>query len=372
MALSGTGQFRPDNSAKSISQNHVSGINRLVGLSIVIEGRSVPFFKHFSLEQHAGGHHCFRLVLAHDTLGGAEDHNLESANGFLGRRITVVLRYRGTPESPERAFVGVVTGVGYSQEGGGLGNIVLTGYSPTILLDGAPHTQSFGGGQAVNMGIIAREVLEQGLGTQRFDVRVDAADFSQIPYYTQHNETHYNYFCRMADAYGEQFYYDGEVVHFGKMPPQNDPVQLIYGSNVSDIRVEINAIHTKPEFYGYNSSRDAKLTSGATPVEHKGDLAKTAYSHNINIFKTKSLQAAPIRAQTDLDVENSQRSAAGSAGVEVFTVWGSTSIPFLYPGCVCDLEMRKPDSSRTSYFTRGHGDGCLARSGRGGALPGHL
>ena len=86
----------------------------------------------------------------------------------------------------------------------------------------------------------------------------------------------------MAEAYGEQFYYDGEVLHFGKLPPQNQPLKLIYGSNVSDIRVELNAVHTKPEFYGYNSSQNAKLTSGATPIKHKSDLAKTAYNHNQN------------------------------------------------------------------------------------------
>jgi hypothetical protein len=30
----------------------------------------------------------------------------------------------------------------------------------------------------------------------------------------------------MAEAYGEQFYYDGEVLHFGKLPPQEKPVNL--------------------------------------------------------------------------------------------------------------------------------------------------
>jgi type VI secretion system secreted protein VgrG len=52
--------------------------------------------------------------------------------------------------------------VGFSQENMSLGNIVLTGYSPTILLDGAPHIQSFGGNQPVNVGIIAEEVIQAG------------------------------------------------------------------------------------------------------------------------------------------------------------------------------------------------------------------
>lgn len=53
--------------------------------------------------------------------------------------------YKDIASSPERIFVGVITQVGFSQDSHSLGNIVLKGYSPTILLDAAPHTQSFEG-----------------------------------------------------------------------------------------------------------------------------------------------------------------------------------------------------------------------------------
>ena len=345
--------FKPDNSANSISASQLFGINRLVKLNIVIEGKVITHYKHFTLSQNSSKHHEFELVLAHDTLGNQEDHNLESSHGFLGKRITIVQKYKDIPDSPERTFVGVITSVGFSQEKGGLPNIVLTGFSPTILLDAAPTIQSFGGENPVSLGIIASQLIKEGLGSSKYDVRVDANDYSEIPFSVQYNETHYNYLARMAEAYGEQFYYDGEVLHFGKLPPQNPPIKLIYGSNVSDIRVELKAVHTKPEFYGYNSSQNSKLTSGETPIQHKSDLAKTAYSQNQSgIFTTRSLQVAPMKAGTDKDVVNSQESTAGSKAVEVFTVTGNISIPFLYPGCVADLEMRKPDSNQTSYFTR--------------------
>ncbi len=74
----------------------------------------------------------------------------------------------------------------------------ISGYSPTILLDGAPHIQSFGGDQPVNMGIIAEEVIKQGLDKSRFDIRIDTNDYSQIIYSSQYDETHYNYLARMG------------------------------------------------------------------------------------------------------------------------------------------------------------------------------
>ena len=344
--------FRPSQNADGISENQHSGINRLVKLSLVVEGKIIKFYKHFKLKQSATHHHEFSLTLAHDALGDRQTHTLEEANKFLGKRLTAVISYKDIENSPERNFVGIITKVGFSQEKMSLGNIVLSGYSPTILLDGAPHVQSFGGSQPVNMGIIAEEVIRQGVDKSRFDIRIDTNDYSQIIYSSQYDETHYNYLARMAEAYGEQFYYDGEVLHFGKLPPQNKPIQLTYGSNVNDIKVELKAVHTKPEFYGYNSSRNEKLTSGSTPVNHVSDLAKTAYEHNDKIYKTPALQVAPIKASTHLDVEYSQKSASGSEAVNVFSLSGNTTVPFLHPGCVADVQMRKPDSNETSYFTR--------------------
>jgi len=344
--------FRPSQNADGVSENHHAGINRLVKLSVVIEGKVIRYYKHFKLKQSAKRHHEFTLTLAHDALGDRQTHTLEEANKFLGKRLTAVISYKDIEDSPERTFVGVITGVGFSQEKMSLGNIVLSGYSPTILLDGAPHIQSFGGGQPVNMGIIAEEVIKQGIDKSRFDVRIDTNDYSQIIYSSQYDETHYNYLARMAEAYGEQFYYDGEVLHFGKLPAQNKPITLTYGSSANDIKVELKAVHTKPQFYGYNSNKNEKLTSGETPVQHVSDLAKTAYSLNDKIYKTPALQVAPIKATTHLDIEYSQKSASGSEAVNVFSVSGNTTVPFLHPGCIVDILMRKIDTNESDYFTK--------------------
>ncbi len=339
--------------ADKISVNYVPGINRVVKLDIVIEGKSVRHFKHFRLQQSARRHHHFELILAHDSLGAAQNHNLEEARQFLGKRITVVFKYKDYEnESPERTFVGVITKAAFSQEKMSLGNIVLKGESPTILMDSAPHTQSFGGAQSVNTGIIADKIIKDALGSSKFDFRIDPQNKSYINYSSQYNETHYNFLARTAEAYGEQFYYDGEILHFGKLPPSEKPVRLIYGSNVSDVQVELKAVHTKPEYFGYNSSSHTKMEGSENNIRHLGEIPAKAYELNNNIFKTRSLSPAPVNPNMFMDVDDSQKSAAGSAAVEVFTVSGNTTVPFLYPGCCADIEMRKPDTNETSYFTK--------------------
>ena len=336
-----------------ISKNHILGINRVVKLDVVIEGRIIKHFKHFRLQQSIRKHHNFELILAHESLGKVQNHDLEEAQKFLGKRLTVVFKYKDAEgESPERTFVGIITQVAFSQEKMSLGNIVLKGKSPTILMDSAPHTQSFGGTQSVNTSIIADRIAKETLGSGKFDYKINARNKSYINYSAQYKETHYNYLARLAETYGEQFYYDGETLHFGELPPREKPIELIYGSNVSDVCIGMKALHTKPEFFGYNSGKNEKSLSSTASIRHLGELAAKAYELNDGIFKTRSLNPSPVNANMSLNVDDAQKSAAGSAAVEVFSVSGNTTIPFLYPGCVADIEMRKPDSNQTSYFTR--------------------
>ncbi|WP_454045066.1 type VI secretion system Vgr family protein [Chryseobacterium sp. Marseille-Q8038] len=337
--------------AQAIPENAISGINRVVKLDIHVEGKQIKHFKHFRLKQKVSNHHKFEMVLAHDALGDPENHNLENAQTFLGKRITVVFKYKDVDQSPERNFVGVITQVGFSQEKGSLGNIVLKGYSPTILLDAAPHIQSFGGSQPISLNSIANEVIKEALDQGKFDFRVDA-QHGNISYSCQYEETHFNYLSRIAEAYGEQFFYDGEILHFGKLPPQEKPIKLVYGSNLSDVKIKMKAQHVKPTFYGYNSSKDEKFIGSNSKITHTSDIAKRAYEISERTFQTPSLRVAPIKAISFMDIDASQKGTAGSKAAEVLVTSGKTSLPFLYPGCISDIEMRKPDSNETTFFTK--------------------
>jgi len=337
--------------ATAIPTSQILGINRVVKLEIIIEGKIIQHFKHFTLNQSALKHHNFSLILAHDTLGNAENHNLEEAQNFLGKRITVIFKYKDVVDGPERNFVGVITEVGFSQEKGSLGNIVLSGSSPTVLLDAAPHIQSFGGAQEISLNSIADQVIKEGLGGSKFDYRVDAKH-GNVSYSSQYEETHYNYLARIAEAYGEQFFYDGEVLHFGKLPPSEQPVKLTYGSSVNDVKIKMKAQHVNPTFYGYNSSKNEKLTTGGSKINHTSDIAKRAYEISEKTFTTPSLRIAPIKASSFMDIDASQKGTAGSKASDVFITSGTTTVPFLYPGCAADIEMRKSDTNQTSYFTK--------------------
>jgi uncharacterized protein involved in type VI secretion and phage assembly len=334
-----------------MAAHELFGVSHLTKLTIVVEGTQIKSYKHFHLSQTASEHHQFSLVLDHDSLGDAEDHQLEKAQKLLGKRILVTFAYKNIPAGPERDFIGVITKVGLSRENRNHGNIVLSGHSPTILLDGAPHIQSFGGNVPVSLNTIAHTVLEQGLGSGKYAVSVDSK-YENVAYSCQYEETHYNYLARLAESYGEQFYYDGQMVRFGKLPFAEKPIQLVFGKNVDEVEVSMKALHVNPSYYGYNSSSHESLNTGKSTIKHVSSLAKAAYDISQKTFTAPSLRVAPLKARTSKDLDAAQDSTAGSASVTAFTTSGRTSTPFLYPGCVVDMEMLKPGTKKSTYFTR--------------------
>ena len=342
----------PPSTSENIQKSEITGQNNITNIKIAIEGGvNITKYKHFSLSQSAVEHHSFLLVLDYDSLGKAENHQMEHIKNLLGKRITITFFYRGEMKDvPERNFVGVITNVSFSRERNNQGSIVLTGKSPTILLDAAPHTQSFGGKQVIALKSVVEQTIKEGLGSN-FSFRVEPA-YSNVTYLCQYEETHYNFLARVAETYGEQFFYDGEKLHFGKLPTPEAPIKLMFGKNVDEIDIQMRTLHINRSFYGYNSGDDKALTSKETPIEHKSSLAKDAFEISKNTFKTASLQVAPMKALTGSDIQTAQKSTIGSIATQVFITSGKTSVPFLYPGCVVEMEMYDSINKEANYLTK--------------------
>lgn len=349
---SSNGNSNKKSNAAAIAASAVFGVSHLAKLTIVVEGTQIKHYKHFQLSQSATGHHSFSLQLDHDSLGSPEDHQMGKAQKLMGKRILVTFSYKNVLSgSPERDFIGVITKVGYTREQGNRGHIVLKGSSPTILLDAAPHIQSFGGTAPVALSSVAQTLLQEGLG-EKYQFRVEPNFTDNLTYSCQYDETHYNYLARMAEAYGEQFFYDGNKIHFGRLPAPEKAIPLTFGKDVEEVEVEMRTRHLNRVMYGYNSSNHELLTTGPTKIKHQSSLAKAAYDISEKTFQTPSLRMAPLKANTSKNVEAAQKSTTGSEAVDVFVTTGRTSVPFLYPGCVVDMNMRKPGSADTSYLTR--------------------
>ncbi len=337
--------------AETLANSGEFGLIHLISLDIIAEGKPIHHYKRFDLFQSAAQHHKFALTLSHDSLGSTQDHQLEDAQKLMGKRILVTFAYKNIPDSPSRDFIGVITEIAFSTDPHSLGNLVLVGSSPTTLLDAAPYMQSFGGKQPVSLKTVADSVINEGF-EGKYQSRIEPGYTGDLSYSCQYRESHYNFLARTAEAYGEQFFYDGTTLHFGKLPIPEKAINLTLGRDVNQVSIRMKSRHVNRSLYGYSSINHERLTTDETKISHRSSLAKSAYQLSEGIFKTPSLDIAPIKAATHKDVEAAQKSASGSIATDVFTTKGQTTVPFLYPGCIIEMNMLKPSSPESTYFTK--------------------
>ncbi|MGG5506989.1 MULTISPECIES: type VI secretion system Vgr family protein [unclassified Myroides] len=346
--------YQVENNVSAIANQALFGVTHLVDLTIVVEGTTCNSFQNFRLNQSIKGHHTFELSLHHNALGAVETYQMVHARELLGKRILVRFTFKNNKDKPERDFIGIITDVSFEQVQGNRGDIILSGYSPTILLDKAPNIQSFGGSHPISLAVIVNQLLEEGY-TQRgkYKYSIQSDNQTNISYSCQFNETAYNYLARMAEAYGEQFFYDGETLHFGEVPPIASPLSLVYGRDIDQVKVNMSVQHVNRELFGYNSlDHELLCATEDTKLPIKGTLAKVAYEKSRRVFTAPSLQVAPIKASTNQDITQAQRGLVGSVGLDVFVISGTTTVPFLYPGCKVELNVLQPETKENQYFTK--------------------
>jgi len=194
--------------------------------------------------------------------------------------------------------------------------------------------------------------MRQCLGDTRYDMKVKPVYTGNLPYSCQYKETHYNYLARLAAAYGEWFFYDGRCLHFGKPATFEKPIRLIYGKDTSSVELKMSALQTGMKHYGYNSNTNSVLGTGDTPAASLNEAGSYAQVAGNKVFAAPALSVAPIRALTDRDIAATQAAAAGSVASEAFILSGTTTVPFLYPGCMIEMNFKKPQSAEVKYYSR--------------------
>src|SRR5882672_6985491 len=114
---------------------------QFVEIKIDIEGKSVKQFSSFNLSQSIFDHHAFRLVCPTEALDGTSGNIFNTSKNIIGSSIAIQIDAVNTQGTLQ--FSGVITQVEAVKYSGHAGDIIISGFSPTILLDSGPHCKTW-------------------------------------------------------------------------------------------------------------------------------------------------------------------------------------------------------------------------------------
>ena len=230
------------------------------------------------LEQKTNAHDTFSIIVPDDALDTYEGFVMENSKKLLGKKISLSYWQYG---SENQVFSGIVTGLKNRKESG-YGKLVITGHSPSILLENGRADRSF---EQLSLSQIVKEIgvnypQEGKIHAEEQELNVRRV----LPYTVQSQESDFGFIQRLATRYGEYFYYNGKELIFGN---KAEPVlELSEGRELIELEFELGLKAQGFSGLAYDAEKGES-------IQHNTQEVQTEWKEN-------ALQAVAIQASKQL------------------------------------------------------------------------
>jgi type VI secretion system secreted protein VgrG len=252
--------------------------------TIFLSGKEVPTFKKVQLHQKIHSHHILEIRFPWEVFEDSEGELGNKSQNFLGETLSIEIATIDDDinQKEQLVFKGIVTGVKIVK--GTLGEtgdeIVLMASSHEIISNDGQHYNCF---HEQRLGDIVKKTLKDyGL-----KLSVDSTFKDGIDYIVQHNESSYEFIKRLAEQYGQWFYYNGEKVIFGK--PEDKVTELTYHYDLREFNL---SLIPQPQSFNYftNDYLSNKVQSEEGNHKPAGVSGKnaTVYNKSDEIYSKKT------------------------------------------------------------------------------------
>lgn len=239
-----------------------------------------------TLHQKTNDHDTFTIVVPDDALDTFKGYVMENSKNLLGKEIGITYWRFGESKHYFQGVIGKIKNK--KDEGGGYGDLYITGYAPSILLESGKDCQSF---EDKSLEQIVKEVTEGY--SQEAKVEISSNQLNQynkkpLSYTVQYKESDYEFLQRLAKRHGEYFYYTGEKLVFGGYVQPT----IKLGENMDLIDVEFEMRMHAQEFtlVSYDTQSGAKIekdSSGGRSEFKESPFQVIATNTSKNVFKKK-------------------------------------------------------------------------------------
>ena len=258
--------------------------NPLVYCLLTLDGKEFLAKNSYSVELHqkTAHHDSFSITVPDDALDRFEGYVMENSKNLLGKDLTITYWRFG---KIRQTFTGIIGKIrNKKDEGGGYGDLHITGFAPSILLESGKDCQSF---EEKTLEQIIKEVTEDY--PQEAKVKVELPNTKHtLPYTVQYKESDYQFLRRLAIRHGEFFYYNGENMVFGtKVQPI---IRLGENIDLIDVEFEMRMQSQDFSFTSYDAQSGAKIEQDSSSLKSEfkeSPFQSIAVNSSRKVFKKK-------------------------------------------------------------------------------------
>ncbi|QJD96555.1 type IV secretion protein Rhs [Mucilaginibacter robiniae] len=300
-----------------------------IKIDISIEGTSITHFSSFNLAQRFNEHHTFQLRFNHDQIENTNKVTLEKSKEFIGKNLTVQF---GRGQDYEHQFIGKITRVEIAQSHGFQGDIVVSGFSPSILIDRGPDLGSY-----LNKDL--KTIVEKATAdAPQNDLSMNIAPTytSPIDYIIQYRESDFEFINRLSAEYHEWFYYDGVKLNFGK-PAKLDEVTLIYGRDLHSLQYGMQIAPLNYQKFSYHSQQDQLLSAQPSRSNPSSPDLSHAIAASNQVYSKQYNEPLDVRVNSQKEIDNFVTNEHKALISELLSIMGNGDNPQVKLGGIVSI-----------------------------------
>jgi type VI secretion system secreted protein VgrG len=301
---------------------------------IEIEDQKIEHYTSVNISQKFNDHHTFSIRIKYDVLEKAGSFSLNNAQKLIGKSAVIKLLDANTRDIAYE-FHGLVCEISVEQSENFTSDLVIKGFSPTILLESGPNFNSFYNKKLKD--IVG--TVTQSLSQVNCSVNNNPQYKTQIAYISQYRESGFHFLNRLSSQFGEWLYYDGQQLIFGK-PSKSANIEVTYGVDVLNLQMKLRVLPLTFSGYSYNSKDDSFITSNApSNIDGLDEYANYVLKESNNLFS--EAVSFPVKqrveSKSDLDVFLKQQKTAMAADLEVLSA--TSDNPTVCIGGIADVKI---------------------------------
>lgn len=306
-----------------------------VRLTVKIGGKEVSPVSYCSISQRIDWHHSFEILLPVDGFTRKHSTILNQTKNFIGQKIELSFKITIPKEdSVQNEFFGIVTEVSLNRRNKGNKEILIRGYSPTILLDGKPNCVSFTDN---TLNEIISEIHSE-VPQNDLKASIDPVFSGEIPFIVQYKESNFHFLNRIADRYGEWCYYDGKELQFGRID-KSRKTNLPIDKTLSDFEFSVRVLDVDYTAHAYDYLENETYSQNTEDFEIN-DLdpyGEHALSQSKKIFKQKNSYYSPENFKDENEFTEFHELKRFSDTKELIFNEGVSDHPYINVGSIINI-----------------------------------
>jgi type VI secretion system secreted protein VgrG len=306
---------------------------KLTESTIVIDrGKPITKFSSFTLSQSIYGHHFFRLTCPAEAVDDKKLTVFNKTQKWMGKSFSIKIDSKAKDGSLQ--FNGVVTQVQTERYSGAHGDVVISGYSPTIMMESGPHCKTWEKKAVKN---IIDDVLHH-FHENKLNPSISPLYSDTLPYYVQYKETAWKFLNRLCSNFGEWLLYDGEKLQIGPLK-KGEVKKLVYGTDVRRFSMSLEVLPSSKQVMAHDYKNDQVYNSSPTDTESQAGsttLGKAAHLAGKELYKTnpKVWNNTHLTNKNQLDKQVNIHAAMQCGKNEKFS-GASDSVGLILGGKIC-------------------------------------